>query len=397
MSWEIATIRSTIHYANCSAAYAPGGGGFVAQICRYFLDGSQACTIYFNSTCSCAAGVNKFTTDTGRVVTCLGPLFEANSAPVAQVRVRASASYVANAALLGHTATVEWLLSAGARRDAIAMELAAGGGHAETVSLLLARKCPWNSRAIAAARLRAHVEIAVLLEKARLRARAGEANGFEALLKPAQGESWAFVRGPPITLAGGSGGGGSGGGARVYDAELRVLFVPKQFDTTSPLQFSYEARRAGNWEANVGRVALLAKATLEVIPVRDFPLAGNESAKVAPEDLVYINLPLQSLEAGTARARILSFPAHGELFNVVPPPGRSNLSAGAADSRALEELLQSHVLLGDRISLVGRVCVCVRARVCVCACVRVCVCACVRVCVCACVRVRVCVCVSVCV
>ncbi len=56
-----------------------------------------------------------------------------------------------------------------------------------------------------------------------------------------------FLRGPKIERvdAGALGlqRGEGGGKGEVYDAEFRLFFIPKQFDTTSPLEFEFEVCR----------------------------------------------------------------------------------------------------------------------------------------------------------
>ena len=44
---------------------------------------------------------------------------------------------ITGAAFMGYTSTVEWLLSIGANRHEIAMELAAAAGRSDIVNLLL--------------------------------------------------------------------------------------------------------------------------------------------------------------------------------------------------------------------------------------------------------------------
>ena len=164
---------------------------------------------------------------------------------------------------------------------------------------------------------------------------------------------------------------GEGGGkGEVYDAEFRLFFIPKQFDTTSPLEFEFEARRlkaisnslsrvtAGHWELNTGISSLSAKSMLVIIPVRDLPIAGSERVLVTDTaDLIFVNIPMQAVEKTATRSQVLKFPVHGELFNVIELSGNrmnDNMSSGSGEAAASPVALASRdkdVLLGSRVAM----------------------------------------------
>ena len=346
VSFDLVTLQSHLHYANCSDVGVGGGGLFVAEICRYYLNHSSACSTYVNASCYCAQGVQTFTASSGREITCLGPLYMAYNQRISEITVKPSPSYLATAALLGHSGTVRWLLSVGANKHPLSLELAAAAGHSDIVTLLLESNVPWNERAIFAARMRGHTEIAVALDKLHVRALSGESTGFLPSTALADGSDRCFVRGPEIATAGAD---GAEGGGQVYDAQLRVLFVPKAYATQTPLFLTFEARRPGNWEANAGVRSLGATATIDVIPLRNFALANAEMRAVtSSEDLIFLNLPLDNIEGGGARARITSFPRYGELYNVIEPADFARVSNGSAQEVSLA--LASHATLGPKVS-----------------------------------------------
>jgi hypothetical protein len=391
-SWDILSVASQLQYANCSVSpyntvvLVDSWNGekilvkdeYIVQICRYYL-ANTVCSTHVNSSCTCEGGEEKFTTAGGRVIKCLENEFLSSSTPLSEIRVAKSASYVCLAALFGLEKTLEWLLSIRAVTSEVAMELAAAAGHAEVIALLLQHKAPWNVRAINAARLRAHVEIVDTLEKARFRSLSGALDaGFVAasLLDLNDASSRCFLRGPKIegVDAGAQSLGlqrGEGGGkGQVYDAECRLFFIPKEFDTTSPLEFEFEARRlkaisnslssatAGHWELNIGISSLSAKSTLVIIPVRDLPIAGSERVLVTgTADLIFVNFPMQAVEKTATRSQVLTFPVHGELFNVIELPGNrlnDSMSSGPGEEAVPPVALASRdkdVILGSRVAM----------------------------------------------
>jgi hypothetical protein len=247
VSWPLLSLAHDLHQASCTPL---PGDGFLARICRAYLNGSSVCAVFPNATCTCAPALTQLTTASGRSVQCLGPEYSAHTTPLSDIRVRASASYLIIAALLGHASSVTWLLSVGAVRHELAMQVAAGAGNSEIVGLLLSGKSPWNDRALAAARLRGHIDVILTLDAARLRALAGEHNGYVSSARAMVTDAMdrCFVRGPAFASITGMGeaSGGVGGPVGsigvVHDPEMRVLFVPTRYDPSSPLIFHFQVR-----------------------------------------------------------------------------------------------------------------------------------------------------------
>ncbi len=225
------------------------------------------------------------------------------------------------AALYGATHVGEWLLRIGAPLPPLAVEIAAAVGNYPLLQRMLALRrgaLPPLRRAIAAAAKRMRAAAQLLLESA------AAPNPAESFIRGG-GAGRCLFPGPliPSAALGADGALAPSPLSAVADAERRVLFTPDPGVRGAP---------AATFDYAVTGYPLVLSATAAIVVPRRItpPLAPAAVAAVDgdPTGVTFLTLPVRGFD-GPARAVVASFPAGGDLYNVLPDDAAAAGAGGA--------------------------------------------------------------------
>ncbi|EKX47786.1 hypothetical protein GUITHDRAFT_137172 [Guillardia theta CCMP2712] len=326
-SWSIVTIEDELFAANCTDLTQVNGRRVVrgvndsAMICKTFINETTRCLVSPMTTCSCVYPSG---------FTCFLSIYANYLLPLSSYSLMPKRSYVTLATLFERTKLLKWMLTIGCpvgmtlrllppplflikRAGEEAMEIAAALGNLNLLQLLLQFGSSPTQRAISAAWKRMRVDVAHYLEE--LSRAISSSSSF------GQNQSRCFVKGPMFDLQ------VSSIPSKVADVELRLLYVPEPFDISPALTANFRLTRPGSFQLTD---SFLSSATFRILPQRNYPMSSGVTANLSSsETLQVLQLSLIKVEEGETRARVLSFPQHGDLYNLLPVYGADGNISGS--------------------------------------------------------------------